>query len=203
MSDSQDPVNAGETQADPAPAGDATTTQTGSSRDASNNASAAELRILRRQLKEAQQRLSAVDEAAAEKARAEMTELERYKSEAEQYRKQFEDLQARSIESQKHSAFKLAAQAAGAVDMDAAIKLADLSKVQVDGDQVAGVDSAIEALRKARPYLFGTATTAEASSSGSNPKTGAPGDLTREMLRSASREQFAEIARARGDKHFR
>jgi len=154
-----DPVTAGETQ--------------GGSAKETDNASAAEMRILRKQLKDAQQRLSAADQAKAEKAKAEMTELERYKTEAEQYRKQAEETQTRFLETQKHNAFRLAAQQAGAVDVNAALKLADLGTLDFDGDQVVGIDAALKALKKSSPYLFGSSQ-ATVSSGGGNPSGGAP-----------------------------
>jgi len=165
----------------------------------SDNAYQAEMRVLRKQLKEAQQRISAADLAAAERAKAEMSEVERYKSEAEQYKKQFEETQSRFVETQKHNAFKLAAHQAGAVDVNAALKLADLSTVDLDGDQVIGIEAALKSLKKASPYLFG-ATPAAAGSGGGNPPSGAP-SLTSERLKGMSRAEMAELEQklARGE----
>lgn len=182
-----------EQNTDPAPSGEA---QSGPARE-TDNSTQAELRILRKQLKDAQQRLLAHDQAAADKAKAEMSEIDRYKSEAEQYRKAAEETQNRFLESQKHNAFRLAAQQAGAVDVNAALKLADLSTVDFDGDQVIGVDAALKALKKASPYLFGVAPT-PAASSGGNPSSGAPSvapaDI-RKMSRAELKEFEAKLAR--------
>ena len=189
MSDDSNPADAGEIDNNPAPAGEA---QSGPARD-TDNATAAELRILRKQLKDAQQRLSAADQAAADKAKAEMTELERYKTEAEQYRKQAEETNARFLETQKHNAFRLAATQAGAVDVNAALKLADLSTLDLDGDTVVGVDAAIKALKKSSPYLFGS-TAAPASSGGGNPPSGAP-TYTAEQISKLRGKDFDQFAR--------
>jgi CCR4-NOT transcriptional regulation complex NOT5 subunit len=173
------------------PTGDSGGAQSEPARE-TDNATAAELRILRKQLKDAQQRLSAADQAAADKARAEMTELERYKTEADQYRKQAEETQSRFMETQKHNAFKLAAHQAGAVDVNAALKLADLSTVDLDGDQVVGIDAAIKSLKKASPYLFGVTPQAVTGSGGGNPSDGAPRPTVQQM-KDMSRDQFREF----------
>jgi hypothetical protein len=181
------------------PTGDSGEASSGPARE-TDNATAAELRILRKQLKDAQQRLSAADQAAAEKARSEMSELERYKTEADQYRKQAEETQSRFMETQKHNAFRLAAQAAGAVDVNAALKLADLSTVDFDGDQVTGVDAALKSLKKASPYLFGVAANVSAGSGGGNPATGAPAVTTSQIAKMTKAELIAfEAKLARGE----
>lgn len=87
---------------------------------------------------------------------------------------------------------KVAAAALGIVDPDAALALADLSKVQVaDDGTVSGVKEALEALAKAKPYLIGKPGQA-ALGSGSNPgaNTGNTQTFTREQLRSMSPEEI-------------
>lgn len=196
MSDNPTPAPA---EQNTEPAGDGGEAASGPARE-TDNATMAELRILRKQLKDAQQRISAADQAAAEKAKAEMTELERYKSEADQYRKQAEETQSRFMETQKHNAFKLAAQQAGAVDVNAALKLADLSTVDFDGDQVTGVDAALKSLKKASPYLFGVTANVSAGSGGGNPATGAPAVTTSQIAKMTKAELIAfEAKLARGE----
>lgn len=184
-----------EQNTDPAPSGEA---QGGPAKDP-DNASAAELRILRKQLKDAQQRLNAADQAAADKQKAEMTEIERYKAEAEQHKRDAEETRNRLAETRKHHAFKLAATQAGAIDVNAALKLADLSTLDFDGDQVIGVDAALKSLKKASPYLFG-AHPVSSGSGGGNPSSGAPA-LTPDKVRGMNRAQLAELEQqlARGE----
>ena len=53
----------------------------------------------------------------------------------------------------------LATTAAGMIDLDG-LKLADLSTVKINKDgEVEGAAEMMEALKKSKPYLFGTATT--------------------------------------------
>ena len=62
---------------------------------------------------------------------------------------------------------KAAAIKAGMVDLDG-LKLADLSKVKLNADgEVEGADELMEAMKKSKPYLFGSAST---SSTGKAPK---------------------------------
>jgi NADH dehydrogenase/NADH:ubiquinone oxidoreductase subunit G len=181
------------------PAGDSGEAASGPARE-TDNATMAELRILRKQLKDAQQRISAADKAAADKAKAEMTELERYKSEADQYRKQAEETQSRFLETQKSHAFKLAAHQAGAVDVNAALKLADLSTLEFEDGQVIGIESALKSLKKSSPYLFGVAANVSAGSGGGNPATGAPAVTTSQIAKMTKAELIAfEAKLARGE----
>lgn len=185
-----------EQNTDPAPSGEA---QSGPARE-TDNSTQAELRILRKQLKEREQKLASFEQAAAEKARAEMTEVERYKSEAEQARLELEKTRSEVTNERKANAFRLAAIQAGVSKPDVLLRLADLSGLEIENGQVVGVDTLIRGLRKEVPEMFVAQTTAAAS--GGNPRDGVPKDMTVEMLRTASRDQFADIARARGDKHF-
>lgn len=52
--------------------------------------------------------------------------------------------------------------AMGLVDADAAIALMDRTKVQTQGDAITGVQEALDALKTAKPYLFGKAAPAQA-----------------------------------------
>lgn len=179
MSDTQDPVQTGE--ADPAPAGE-TTSQ---SRDSGQDALSAQLRIAQKQLKDAQAKINRFESAAAESERAKLGEVDRYKAEAADWKAKFETATVRSDSLQKSNAFRFAALAAG-IDgkrVDDALKLADLSEVTIEGDQVHGVDAALRSLLKDRQYLLGSKTsTAAASGGGGNPGSGAP-SYTPEQVR--------------------
>lgn len=190
----------------PAPAGDNNTDATGepeagagsppSPESPDANALAARLRKREKELQQAQQKLQQLEQAQADKAKADMSEVERYKSEAEQYRKQVEETQARFQESQRHSAFRFAAQQAGVIDVDAALKLADLSVLEFDGDEVTGADAAVKALKKSKPYLFGSTPPPNSSGGGgANPASGAPQGrtLSAKQIEAMSTAEYAKI----------
>lgn len=185
MSEHQDPAPAGDPN--PAPAG-----ETGSqSRESGNDGLAAELRIARKQLKEAQAKITSFESAASESERAKLGEVDRYKAEAADWKAKFESATTRSESLLKSSAFRFAAHQAGVVNVEDALKLADLSEVVVDGDQVHGVDAALKSLLKGRQYLLGR-TAPATSNGGGNPGTGAP-ELTKEQLRKMSPAERREL----------
>lgn len=194
MSDDSNPAGEGQT-ADPAD--NAGETQSGS-RDSGGDATAAELRRTRKALKEAQQKLDAAAQAAADKAAAEMSELDRYKASEAKLKRDLEETQKRATESAKRNAFKFALlqQDKKPVDVDAVMALADLSSLEVDGDTVSGADAAVKAFMKSRPALFGASVPAPApSGGGGNPGSGVPKDLTLTKLRSTSNADFRQQIR--------
>lgn len=66
---------------------------------------------------------------------------------------------------------KAAALKAGMVDLDG-LKLADLSKVKLnDQGEVEGADALMEEMKKAKPYLFGTANTSNTQQTPAKGKT--------------------------------
>lgn len=139
-----------------------------------DNATMAELRILRKQLKERDQKLTAFEQAQAEKARAELTEVERHKQEAAQARAELENTRAEIASEKKANAFKLAAMQAGAKKPDLVLKLADLATLEFEGGKVIGVEALIKGLQKEAPELFSSGQVAAAGSGGGNPSGGAP-----------------------------
>lgn len=86
-----------------------------------------------------------------------------------------------------------AASKAGAIDVDAVDALIDRSSITVDGDSVTGVDAAVDALKKAKPLLFGKPKPAPGSADG-GPTGDKPGQWTREDLKGKT---SAEIEAAR------
>lgn len=139
-----------------------------------DNATMAELRILRKQLKERDQKLTAFEQAQAEKARAELTEVERHKQEAAQARAELENTRAEIASEKKANAFKLAAMQAGAKKPDLVLKLADLSTLEFEGGRVIGVDALIKGLQKEAPELFSSGSTTATGTGGGNPADGVP-----------------------------
>jgi hypothetical protein len=162
------------------PAGDSGEAASGPARE-TDNATMAELRILRKQLKERDQKLTAFEQAQAEKARAELTEVERHKQEAAQARAELESTRAEIASEKKANAFKLAAIQAGAKRPDLVLKLADLSTLELDGGKVIGVEALIKGLQKEAPELFSSGQVVAAGSGGGNPATGAPSLSARDI----------------------
>jgi hypothetical protein len=118
---------------------------------------------------------------------------DKHKSEAEKARNE-----VRSIRTQ--SAIERAAMKAGIKDTDAAYKLLDMSKISVKDDgTIEGVDTAIEELLKARPYLKseGGSGSPDNIGGGSNPE----GDKTGQTYAlSWVRKQWGNVAWTR-EKH--
>lgn len=79
---------------------------------------------------------------------------------------------------------KAAALKAGMVDLDG-LKLADLSKVKLnDEGEVEGADELMEAMKKAKPYLFGEPS----SSNGAKPPK--PGNQTPKLATEMTDEEY-------------
>jgi hypothetical protein len=134
--------------------------------------------------------------AAAKLAKIEeasKSELERAQAaaaEADQRAKAAEERIARAL---TKAAVSAAAAKAGAIDADAVLALLPPDAVTVEGDNVTGVDAAIEALRKSKPYLFGKPKPAAGSADGGR-QSDKPAQWTREDLKGKS---SAEIEAAR------
>ena len=188
MSDTPTPAPA---EQNTEPTGDSGEAASGPARE-TDNATMAELRILRKQLKERDQKLTAFEQAQAEKARAELTEVERHKQEAAQARAELESTRA-EIDSEKNAnALKLAAMQAGAKQPDLVLQLADLSTLEFEGGRVIGVDALIKGLQKEAPELFSSGQVAASGSGGGNPSDGAPRPSVQQM-KDMSRDQFREF----------
>jgi hypothetical protein len=126
-------------------------------------------------------RLKAQEEAAARKAAddardAEKAERAKDKAAADAKVKEAQTAaDARVIRAE----LKAVAIAAGMVDLDG-LKLADLSTVKLNKDgEVEGATELMEALKKSKPYLFGTQTTS--STTKAPPKEPPKGKLATEM----------------------
>jgi hypothetical protein len=106
-------------------------------------------------LKKAEEERKQAEMTELERLQAKLAELEKQAQEAEQAKSQaLEAANKRLIKSE----FRLIAKELGVRSeaLDDAFVLADLSAVEVDEDgNVKGVKEAVEALKKAKPYLFG------------------------------------------------
>lgn len=187
MSDTtQDPASAGgETNPEISGGG-----ESGHNSGPDANALAAELRKARKQLKQQEQQIAKFSQLEDERKQSELTEIERYKKQADEYKAQLEAQAKKFTEARKRNVFEMAAQKAGAVDPAAAWKLADVSSLEVDDEgNVANVSDVLKALQKQSPYLFGAAPQNGNGTSGANPSNGAP-KVDAKKLASMSDEEF-------------
>lgn len=139
-----------------------------------------EVKSLRREAASWRTKLRQAEEAEEQRRRAEMTELERLKADLEAER------QARAqAEEQRRSQLLrtqviAAAARIGFNDPDDALRMIDAASLEVD-DQgaVDGLDAALQALAKAKPYLIKSTT---GTISPTNP-AGGPQRTTQDQLR--------------------
>lgn len=149
-----------------------TTTEESSASSAAASATASELEkarteaaALRRLHEKAQKELDALK-------KAQMSEADRLKVEHAEYKAKAEAAEKRVADTLIQTRFETVATKAGCHDPEAAFALADRSLLAVDeGGKVQGVDKAVEALKKAKPYLFGEAapTRKTVGGGGGNP----------------------------------
>lgn len=129
------------------------------------NAEAAERRV----------KLKEFEEAEAKRREAELSELERAQRAAEQAQAERDELMEKLRSTQLTHAATMAAQTLNFHDPAAAIKLADLSQVQVESGSVEGVQKALEELAKANPWMLKTSQPASGDiNAGSRGRTKSP-----------------------------
>lgn len=135
--------------------------------------------------------------AAAEKLakleEAGKTDLEKANAKAAEAEQKIKDANDRADRAAIKAHLTSSAAKAGAIDVDAVDALIDRSSITVDGDSVTGVDAAVEALKKAKPQLFGKPKPPPGSAD-QGQQGNKPGQWTREDLKGKS---SAEIEAAR------
>lgn len=137
--------------------------------------------------------------AAAEKLAkledAKKSELERAQAmvaDAEARAKAAEERIAKAL---TRAAVSAAAAKAGAIDAEAVLALLPPNSVEIDGDEVKGVDEAIKALRESKPYLFGKTKPAPGSADGGR-QSDKPAQWTRADLKGKSSAEIEQARRA-------
>jgi hypothetical protein len=119
--------------------------------------------------------------------RANMTEAEKAKAERDDATRRATQLETELRETKVRSRFETAAAKAGAIDPEAAFKLANTASLKVKDDgSIEGIDQALAELRKSRPYLFGQKTS-----------TGTPGGATVSTPPSNPNQAVNDAIRAR------
>lgn len=119
----------------------------------------AELETARRQAAAREKRLAELETAETQRAQAQLSESERLKAQLAEATAAADAARAQARDTAIRSAVTLAATRAGFLDPADVLALADLSAATVDDSgTVTGIDEAIKALAKARPYLLKPAT---------------------------------------------
>lgn len=136
-------------------------------------------------------------EKLAEIEAANLSELEKANTRAEQAEQQATAAQERANAALRRAAVVSAAGAAGAVDADAVFALLSKDAVTIGDDgQVTGAEEAVKALLESKPYLVGNSSNVKPPSGADGGPRGAGGDdsqqLTRDDLTTMSPDQINE-----------
>lgn len=184
MSDKPEtPAEAGETTPEPKGEGGAKAQPKSDTKDLSKR-----LRLAEKRAKEAEQLAASLKAEAEQRKLDEMSEIDRYKTENETLKKAVDTLGSDLTNFKMRSEFKLAAKDAGAIDAEDIWKLADVSKLEVDGDNVTGVADVLSEIKTSKPHLFGVPPTTTGTS-GANPGDGPPKRMTPERIEAMDHEQ--------------
>lgn len=155
-----------------------------------------EVGYLTRKLQEAEKKAADFERAEADRKKAELSETERLKAEKAEADARAAAAEQRAKDTLLRTRFELAATKAGAVDSEAAYKLADLSQVTVGEDgTVQGLDAAVEALKTSRAFLFGTTKPGAVGSGGGNPggDTSGAKKYDADAIKRMSAQEFAKF----------
>ncbi len=181
----------------PAPSGDTTTTTTQQS-DADLRAELAavksQLSAVNRESADRRHKLTELEAAEQKRKEAEMTETQKLQAKLDALQKERDESAAKVQQWTLRRAFEKAARTAKlnfASDdaLDDGFRLADLSAVKVNGENVEGIDAAVIALSKAKPYLFKPAEAAPPDVNATD--RGAQGKRTGHTIEEA--KEFAAI----------
>lgn len=154
---------------------------------------------LLRQKRKLEKELADLRKAEEDRKTAELSEVERLKKEKADLEGERETLRGQVKNQLIQSRFEAAAAKMGAVDTEAAFKLADLSGVEMDAEgKVTGVEEALKSLKQARPFLFGEAPAkAVGGNGGGNPGgQNAPKSFTADELKKMSSDEFKKAREA-------
>ncbi len=127
-----------------------------------------------KELNDAAKKGKDAEAAAALAAEEKMKEDGKFQELLEQKDKELADLRASSQTAVVNNSIITKLAAVGVVDAEAALVLIERSGIKNENGQISGVDEAIEALKTAKPYLFGTPQTTPVGSP-SNPAPGKSG----------------------------
>lgn len=118
---------------------------------------AKELKAVRKEAAAYRTKLRQAEEDAEARKRAEMTELERIKSDLEAERKARQEAEQKRQQQALRTQVITAAARMNFADPDDALRMLDQSTLEVDdAGNIDGLDAALTALAKAKPYLIKT-----------------------------------------------
>lgn len=157
-----------------------------------------------KELVEAQRKLKKSDEDAQKANEETLKEQKKFEELAEQRGKEVETLKAKLEQGTINQKLTTALAPLGVVDLEGALALIDRSGIKIDEQgSVAGVDEAIEALKKGKAYLFNASgspnpTVGTPSNPGNGGGTPGPAKFKRSQLQDQKfyQENRAEILKA-------
>ena len=142
----------------------------------------------------AKQNASAADKLAKLED-SKKSEIERAVAKAAEAEAKAAAAEERIAKALTRAAVSAAAAKAGAIDAEAVLALLPPNAVEIDGDEVKGVDEAIKALRESKPYLFGKTKPAPGSADGGR-QSDKPAQWTRADLKGKSSAEIEQARRA-------
>lgn len=157
-----------------------------------------QVQALLRKLRNTEKERDALKQADEQRAQSQLSEVDKWKAKAQKHESETSTLLQQLRAEKIQNRLEAAAAKAGAVDVDAVSKLANLSNVDIDDDgKVTGIDAVIAELKKSRKYLFGDPSQ-PVGNAGGNPPSGPPSTrVTEEQLRTMTSKEFAEYQRSK------
>lgn len=142
-----------------------------------------EVKALRKEAATWRNKLRQAEEAEAQRQRAEMTELERIKADLEVERQARAQAEQRQREQLIRTQVISSAARSGFNDPEDAIRMLDISTLEVDeSGKINGLDGALQALAKSKPYLLRTTATISPTNPSGGPQKASDEQLRKEMF---------------------
>lgn len=142
-----------------------------------------EVKALRRESAGWRTKLRQAEEAEAERKRSEMTELDRIKADLEAERQARAQAEQRQRDQLIRTQVITAAAKAAFNDPEDAFRMLDVSALEADeSGKVDGLDSALQALAKSKPYLVKSSGTISPTNPSGGPQKASDEQLRKEMF---------------------
>jgi hypothetical protein len=142
-----------------------------------------EVKALRREAANWRTKLRHAEEAEAERQRSEMTELDRIKADLEAERQARAQAEQRQRDQLIRTQVIAAAAKAGFNDPEDAFRMLDVTTFEVDdAGKVDGLDSALQALAKSKPYLVKSSGTISPTNPSGGPQKASDEQLRKELF---------------------
>ena len=142
-----------------------------------------EVKALRRESAGWRTKLRQAEEAEAERKRSEMTELDRIKADLEAERQARAQAEQRQRDQLIRTQVITSAAKAGFNDPEDAFRMLDMTTLVADeSGKVDGLDSALQALAKSKPYLVKSSGTISPTNPSGGPQKASDEQLRKEMF---------------------